>query len=47
MPSTGQVHTVFGTSKLTEKYTHFAEKKKGLQLELLYKTKEKYVSILL
>ena len=46
MPSTGQVHTVFGTSKLTEKYTHFAEKK-GLQLELLYKTKEKYVSILL
>ena len=28
MPSTGQVHTVFGTSKLTEKYTHFTEKKK-------------------
>ena len=27
MRSTGQVHTVFGTTKLTEKYTHFAEKK--------------------
>ena len=47
MRSTGQVHTVFYPSKLTEKYTHFAVKKKGLQLELLYKTKEKYVSILL
>ena len=46
MRSTGQVHTVFGTSKLTEKYTPFYEKK-GLQLDLLYKTKEKYLSILL
>ena len=28
MRSTGQIHTVFYTSKLTQKYTHFAEKKR-------------------